>query len=102
MKKMHYVYCEDGTIEYTRHDGQEQYMITISGKGAPIETATIDLGGRTEMLRELETEEYEPFYELIKGSLELFEDMGEAEAEEHLENLSNAWGIPVKDLEYLR
>lgn len=102
MKKMYYVHREDGTIEYTRHDGREQFLIVISNTGDPIETATIDLGGRTVMLREMETEEYEPFCELIKENLKWFEDMDKEEVEVHLQNLSDAWNIPVKDLEYLR
>lgn len=99
---MYYVLCEDGNIEHTRHDGREQFLITISSTGDPTENATIDLGGRTEMLREMKTEEYDPFCELIKENFMWFEEMDPDDAEEHIRMLSDAWGIPVKDLEYLR
>lgn len=100
MKKMYYVYCEDGKIEHTRYDGREQYLITISSSGDPIGTATVETGGNT--LGPCDVDQHEDICALIMENLEWFEEMDEEEAKEHLENISEEWCIPMKGLEYLR
>lgn len=99
MKKMYYVRNDDGSIEYTRHDGCEQYLITISSTGDPIETATVETSGGT--LGPYDVDQYEDICNCIKKNLRWFEDMSQEEADEHIQNLSEAWGIQADELSYL-
>lgn len=101
MKKMYYVRCEDGTIEYTRHDGQEQFLITISSSGNPIETATAETGGYIIGPYEMDQDDTEDIRNVILKNLQWFEDMSQEETDEHIKNLSAAWGIPADELKYL-
>lgn len=100
MKKMYYVRREDGTIEYTRHDGREQFMITISGTGDPLKTATFECGGWKGPY-DLDEDDYEDIRNVISENLQWFGDMSQEETEDHIQNLSEVWGISADELNYL-
>lgn len=100
MKKMYYVCCDDGTIEYTRHDGREQFLITISSTGDPLETATFEAGGWKGPY-DIDEDNFEDIRNVILENLRWFEDMSQEEAEDHIQHLSEAWGVPAANLDYL-